>query len=134
MQTETDIKTNYICKSVRMEKLVERYTNLQTALESVQAAGKFNLSEAGGLCMRLGQLKAAIEEINTLPAQPAISTPQNNQNSQEIEDIKVKLVSKNIALDTAQRKLKIANEKLAKLEAAESVKANGQPAPNAEAT
>ncbi len=119
-----------------MEKLGERYTNLQTALEAVQAAGKFNLSEAGGIAMRLGQLKSAIEEMNTVPAQPASSTspPQNNQNIQEIEDIKVKLVSKNIALDTAQRKLKIANDKLAKLEAAESVKANGQPAPNAEAT
>lgn len=109
---------------MQASNLSQRYTDLQNVLEAVQAAGKLSLSEAGNLCVRLGQLKCAIEELNTSSTQATKSTGPP-QNTQEIEDIKVQLVSRNIALDTAQRKLKVANEKLAKLQA--SVPEKSQP-------
>lgn len=89
-----------------MEKLIECYHQLLTALEACQKSGKFTLGEATAVFSNIINLKTAIESLSSNSSSIGSSTTH----SQELEDTKVELMTKNISLDHLQRNLEEVTE------------------------
>ena len=102
-----------------MERIVQSYHGILKTFEAMQQAGKLTLGEANAVYTQVVQLKEAIESVPPGGLQApsvAVAAPAKD-NTAEVEDLKVELIARNIALDTAQRNLKAAQDKLKKYEA-----------------
>ena len=98
-----------------MESVIQSYHNLLQIIESLQQSGKFSLGEASGIFTHLVAMKKGIEE-----AHASNSNAVNSNNIQDPEDdvevLRLDLISTRIELDNAKRSLEDAEDRIKELE------------------
>ena len=97
-----------------MESVVQSYHNLLQIIESLQQSGKFSLGEASGIFTHLVAMKKGIEEAhasNAGNANPKIQDPE-----EDVEALRLDLISTRIELDNAKRSLEDAEDRIKELE------------------
>ena len=98
-----------------MESVIQSYHNLLQIIESLQQSGKFSLGEASGIFTHLVAMKKGIEEAH---ASTASSAPQKIEEADEdIEALRLDLISTRIELDNAKRSLEDAEDRIKELTA-----------------
>ena len=90
-----------------MEKLVENYHQLLSALETCQKSGNFTLGEATAVFSHVINLKNSIESLKGSDAGGAAAGT-----SKELNDVKLELMTTKITCDNLQRELEEANESI----------------------
>lgn len=90
-----------------MEKLVENYHQLLSALETCQKSGNFTLGEATAVFSHVINLKNSIEALKgSDTGGDAAGT------SKELNEVKLDLMTTKITCDNLQRELEEANESI----------------------
>ena len=95
-----------------MESFEQQFNQLVQLLESLQKNGRFALGEAHAIFLVLIAMKKHIDSGAVSSATSSDTSPSN----EEIESLKLELITTRIELDNTKRSLEDAEEKLAEFE------------------
>ena len=95
-----------------IEVIAHAYNELLKLVETLQTQGKFSLPEASAIFNQLVNMKTAIEESN----KNANNVPGSSGSTEEVENLKVELMSTKIENDNLKRNYQEAVERIEELD------------------
>ncbi len=95
-----------------MESVIQSYHNLLQIIESQQNGGKYSLGEASALFTSLVAMKKGIEEAHASSGNANIKIQEPEE---DVEALRLDLISTRIELDNAKRSLEDAEDRIKEL-------------------
>lgn len=93
-----------------MEAVIQSYHNLLQIIENLQQTGKFSLGEASGIFSHLVAMKKGIEEAHA--ASMAGQQNRTQEPDEDVETLRLDLITARIELDNTKRSLEDAEEQI----------------------